>query len=115
MKNHFKQQLAFLLAKSAQRGINALEPQSACAQALKHKNIDCLITRDIQKICEAASFSEISKILSLYAWFRIASQEKRDKLKYEFKTIADGIIERVEERHGKLNVPKPCRDLLINL
>ena len=104
-----------MLAKSAGRGIRALEPQSPCAKALQHKDINCLITRDIEKICAAASFSEISKILSLYAWFRIASQEKRDELKVEFKTIADGIIERVEKRHGKLNVPDPCRDLLINL
>ena len=115
MENYFKKQLAFLLAKSAQRGIRALEPQSSCAKALKSKNIELLVSKDIDKICDVASLSEISKILSLYAWFRIASQGKRDELKDEFKTIADGIIERVEERHGKLNIPDPCRDLLINL
>ena len=115
MMNHFKKQLAFLLVKSSKRGLNALDPKSPCAKALKSKDIELLISKDIEKICEAAFFGEISKILTLYAWFRIASQEKRDELKDEFKTIADGIIERVEERHGKLNIPDPCRDLLINL
>jgi len=44
-----------------------------------------------------------------------SNQEHSQKNKQQIKEISSSVVDRVEKKAGKLNLPKECRNLLINL
>ena len=113
--NPLRRQMALLLTNAASKGIKALDPGSECAKALKKTNIEDILREDIDRICGAVGFTEITKILSLATRLKASSVEKREATKRELKKIAEGVVARVEKESGKLKIPAPCRHLLLNL
>jgi len=107
--------MALFLTDLARKGIKALDSDSPCAKKLEKNDIENILKDDITRICEAASFTEITGILSLASRLQIASEEKKETIKKELKKIAEEIVVRVEGKSGKLKTPESCRHLLLNL
>ena len=110
-----KKKMVSFLTETALKGIRALDTDSPCAEALKKFDVEDILREDIDRICEAMSFGEMTKILSLAVKLKTPSQEGREIIKSDIKKIAEEIIARVESRSGKLKIPEPCRHLLLDL
>ena len=113
--NPLRKKMASLLTDAASKGIKRLNPGSVCAKALKKINVKNTIKEDISRICEAISFTETTRILSLVTLLKMEDGEKKEEIKSEIKKIAEAVVARVERESGKLKIPEPCRHLLLNL
>jgi hypothetical protein len=110
-----KQKAASILTDAAYKGIKNLNPESACAKALKGIDVEVVLRADIARLCETASLTEITRISSLAAQLPIASDEKKAAIKRELKKIAETVTARAESTSGKLKIPSACRHLLLSL
>jgi len=111
-----RKRMSSLLTKAASNEIKALDPQSPCAKELsKIHDIDRVITEEIEKICNAASLAETTKILLLSVRLRKTSGQKKEAIKSNLKRIAEQLVTRVEAESGPLSLPTTCRHLLLNL
>jgi len=110
-----KRKLADLLSHSTRAGIRKLKPDSHCFKTLQNVNIDCILTHDVEKICESISLMETVKILSLSAYLKCLPKDKRHPVKEEIKDLANQIVKRTEKEKGALKIPHSCRHLLLNI
>ena len=113
--NPFRKKMALLLTDAASKGIKSLSPESACGRALKKIDVKNTLKEDIERICEAVSLAEATRILSLAALLKMENAEKKEQIKGEIKRIAEAVVARVEQNSGKLRMPESCRHLLLNL
>ena len=113
--NPLRKKLNVFLTDAVYRGMETLEPDQLGAEVLEKIDIDSIIKKDIAKFCEAVSFTETARIFSLAARLKISTKDKRRDIKKELKGTAETIVKRAEDEFGKLNIPEPCRQLLLNL
>ena len=110
----FKQKLASFLTEAAREGISKLDKDSPAARELSTLDVDVVLKEDIHQICEAITFPEIMRVLSLGATIKLGSGDTQ-RAKDDIKKMALVIEDRITQRQGKLRLPSSCRDLLFNL
>ena len=111
-----RQKLSFFLIETAHKSINALEPQSPCAKQLSQiENVDSVIAEEIKRICEAATLSEITRILFLTARLKKTSGRKKEVIEKNLKKIAEVLVTRVETESGPLKLPQACRRIFLDI
>jgi hypothetical protein len=113
--NPLKHKIAAVLMEAAQQGFEILDKNSPCAKALEEIDLDKALKEDINRICENVSFVETTKLISLYTRIYIEHGKKRETIKRDLKKIAEDAVKRIENESGRLNIPKQCRSLLLNL
>ncbi len=114
--NPVRRKLSFFLTEAAHKGINAVDPGSVCAKELsKIKDVDAVIVETVEKICQAATLAEISKVLLLTAQLRGTLGRKRESIKSDIKKIAEVLVARVEAESGPLKLPQSCRLILLGV
>ena len=114
--NPVRRKLSSFLTEAARKGIKALEPQLPCAKELNGiKDVDVTIAEEIEKICNAATLAEITKILFLSRRMKKTSGQKREVIKNQLKKIAEEVVTRAESQVGPLTLPQTCRHLLLEL
>ncbi len=114
--NPLRRKLSALLIETAHQDIDSLDTESQCAKELsKIKDVDAVLAETAEKICQAATLAEISKILLLTARLKTTSGQKREAVKGEIKEIAEALAERVEAESGPLKLPQSCRPILLGL
>ena len=114
MKAQLKQQLVSFLSEAARAGISKLDKNSPFVRALDGLDVDTTLREDIHQICEAMSFAEMVKVLSLVAAIKLGRQDTQ-RPKADIKKIAKVIEERIEKKRGGLKTPPSCRELLFDL
>jgi len=111
-----RRKLSSFLTEAAHKDIKALDPQSPCAKELSGiENVDAIIAEEIEKICNAATLTEITKILFLTRRMKKTSGRKRETIKSELKKIAEQVVTRAESQLGPLTLPETCQHLLLEL
>ena len=111
-----RRKLSSFLTEAAHKGIKALEPQLPCAKELNGiEDVDAIIAEEIEKICNAATLTEITRILFLTRRMKKTSGQKRETIKTELKKIAEQVVTRAESESGPLSLPETCRHLLLEL
>ena len=113
--NPIRKKLADLLISMSKEGIKAIDPNSTCARSSSNLDRKTILKEDINRICDEVSIIEAGKLLSLSAKLMASNQEHSQKNKQQIKEISSSVVDRVEKKAGKLNLPKECRNLLINL
>ena len=114
--NPVRRKLSSFLIETAHNGINALEPESVCAKELSEiKDVDSVIAEEIERICEAATLAEITRILFLTARLNKTSGQKEEVIKNDIKKIAGEVITRVEDKSGPLKLPQSCLHTLLDI
>ena len=112
--NPIKQKMISLLTEAAVREIEAVDPQSSYARELGEIEVDDVV-EEIQKICNAATLAETTRVLLLLTRLKKASGQEREAIKSDLKRIAEQLVTRVEKESGQLRLPKTCRRLLLDL
>ncbi len=111
-----RRKLSSVLTEAARKGIKALEPQSPCAKELSEiEDVDTIIAEEIEKICNADTLVEITKILFLTRRMKKTSGQQIEAIKSQLKKIAEEIVTRAESQAGPLILPQTCRHLLLGL
>jgi hypothetical protein len=111
-----RRKLSSFLTLAAHKGIKALEPQLPCAKELDGiEDVDAIIAEEIEKICNAATLTEITKIFFLTRRMKKTSGQKRETIKTELKKIAEQVVTRAESESGPLSLSETCRHLLLEL
>jgi hypothetical protein len=111
-----RQKLSSFLNEAARKGIKALEPQLPCTKELNGiEDVDAIIAEEIEKICNAATLAEITKILFLTQRMKKKSGQKRKAIKSQLKKIAEEVVTRAESQAGPLSLPQTYRHLLLQL
>ena len=111
-----RRKLSSFLIKTIHEGIDALDPQSPCAKQLSEfEDIDTAITEWVERICQAATLPEITKIFVLAAQLRKTSGEKRNSIKSNLKKISEVLVARAETKSGPLELPQSCRHILLEI
>ena len=114
--NPIRRKLRSFLIETAHNGINAVDPESMCAKELsKIKDIDAAVVETVEKICQAATSAEITKVLLLVARLRGTSGQKRESITNDIKKISEVLIARVEAESGPLKLPQSCRIILLGV
>jgi len=114
--NPVRRKFSSFLVETTHDGINALDAQSPCARELnKIEDVDAVIAETVEKICNAATLVEITKILFLAARLMGTSGQKRESIKGEIKKIAEVLVARVEAESGPLKLPQSCRLILLGI
>ncbi|MBF0330863.1 MAG: hypothetical protein HQL17_02920 [Candidatus Omnitrophica bacterium] len=109
-----KRKMAAFLNDAARSGISKLDKKSPLAQELKGLDLDVVLKDDIDQICQAVTFPETLKIMSLGAAIKMGSGDI-DRHKEDIKKVAKAIEDRIEKKQGVLKTPASCRELLFNL
>ena len=112
--NPIKRKMISLLTEAACKEIEAVDSQSACAKELSKIEADDII-EEIEKICNAATLAETTRVLLLVTRLKKASGQEREAIKSDLSTIAERLVTRVETESGQLRLPKTCRHLLSDL
>ena len=111
-----RRKLSSFLTEVARKSIKALKPPSPCAKELSGiEDVDAIIAEEIEKICNAATLAEITKILFLTRRMKKTSGQKREAIKSQLKKIAEEVVTRAESQSGPLTLPQTCRHLLSEL
>lgn len=110
-----RKRLVLFLTDAARKGLKALDPKSPCARALREIEVENIIGEDIERICRAASLTEVTNVLYLATQLQASSQEKKGPIKSRIKEIAGNLADRIEKESGSFKLPKSCRYLLLNL
>jgi hypothetical protein len=117
MMNPIKRKLARSLTEAAEKGMEAMDPDSPCARSLQASESDAhaVLAEAIERICDEISILEAAKLVRLAALLKSSKAADVDKYKTEIRTLALRVVERVERNTGSLEVPPACRALLLNL
>ena len=110
-----RRKLSSFLTDAARRGMEALDPESACAKGLRGTPADDALHEDVEKICAAASLAEIGKVLVLGTRIQKTSGKEKEEIMNDLKDIANELVTRVEKQSGRLMLPELCRHLLLAL
>lgn len=104
------------MTEAACKETEALEPQSPCArESGKNRKVDDIIREEIEKVCNAATLAEMTRILLLVTKLKKTSGKEKEAIKSNLNTIAEELMARVETESGKLRLSKTCRHLLLDL
>lgn len=102
------------MTEAALAQIEALDPASPCAQDLsKIPDVGKVITEEIDKIYNAATLAEITKILFLVLRLKKAPGQEGQAVKSKLKKITEELVTRVEAESGPLRLPETCQHLLL--
>ena len=111
-----RRKLSSFLTEAAHKGIKALEPQLPCAKELDGiEDVDAIIAEEIEKICNTATLTEVTRILFLTRRMKKTVGQKGETIKIELKKIAEQVVTRAESESGPLSLPETCRHLLLEL
>ena len=113
--NLVRRKMSSFMAEAAHRGIEALDSRSPCAVELMKMDVDTMIRREVDRVCDGATFSEVMRILALGVQLEVTSGDTQEAVRGDLREIMLGIVERVERESGELQVPENCRELLLNL
>lgn len=113
--NPLRQKMASFLIDAARKQIKGLNVESVYAKTLERIDVENMLREDINRVCEAASFIEITRIISLVSQLQAASDENKATIKGDIKKIAEGLVARIERDSGELKISQSCRHLLLNL
>ena len=109
--------MASVLLETVHKGLANLDLDSPLAKEVAKIDIERVLADDVRRVCEAVSFIEIIKIISIVT--KINSPSCKDDeacaLKREMKEIAVKLVERIECGSGPLGLPISCRELLLDL
>ncbi|MBF0511521.1 MAG: hypothetical protein HQL13_04240 [Candidatus Omnitrophica bacterium] len=106
--------MSSFLYDAALVGISRLDKDAGLAKELSTLDIETILKEDIHQICEAMTFSETVRVMSLGARIKMGGSDV-GRIKEELKEMAKAIEKRVISKQGKLKLPSSCRDLLFNL
>jgi len=105
-----------LVSKAAHDASARLDPDSACAKELSTiENAEQVVDEEIAKICQAATYAEITKILLLGKSLNKSSGREKEAIRNDLKKVADALLARVQAQSGPLRLPRGCLDLLFDL
>ncbi len=111
-----RNKMAEFIKKQARQAILKLDPKSVPGKALQKVDVEAILTNDIERICQEASFFEISRALALGSKLALTKNpDKKEAVTRELKKIAQAAASRVEGKSGKLLIPDCCRELLLEL
>lgn len=113
--NPIKRKVSSFLTEVARKEMEALDPESPCAKELSKIEVDDIIAEDIEKMCNAATLTETTRVLLLVTRLKKASGQKKEAIKSDLNTIAERLMTRVETKSGRLRLPKACHNLLLEL
>jgi hypothetical protein len=114
--NPVKRKLAQELTEAIKGGMNKADSDTSCAKALEALDLDALLEKDVNRLCDELSTLEAGKVLSLGN--RVLSAGNANVYKRnmeELRSLVLKAVKRVEKKFGGLSLPKECRDLLTNL
>lgn len=111
--NPIRRKMISLLTEAACKEIEAVDPQSSYARELREIEVDDVI-EEIEKICNAATLAETTRVLLLVTRLKKASGQEKEAIKSDLSTIAERLVTRVETESGRLKLPKTCRHLLLD-
>lgn len=113
--NPVKKKLDQELTAAVKKGMDKMELDTSCAKALESLDRDALLKKDVNRLCDEFSTLEAGRILSLGAKLLGAGNANvYKKSREELRSLVFKGVKRVENKYGGLNLPKECRDLLIN-
>ena len=111
-----RRKLSSFLTEAAHKGAKALEPQSPCARELSEiKDVDAIIAEEIEKICNAATLTEITKNLFLMRRMEKTSGRKQETIRKNFQEMAEVLVTRAEAESGPSKLPQSCRQVLLGV
>jgi hypothetical protein len=112
--NPIRRKMASFLTEAAHKEIEALSPDSPYAKELHEiGDVDTVIAEEIEKICNIATFGEITKAFLLVRRLKTASLQEKEAIESELSKIAEELVRRVETESGRLRIPNACRHLLL--
>jgi hypothetical protein len=104
------------LTEAVRNEIEALSPDSPLAKELNEiEDVNIIIAEETAKICEAATLTEITKILLLIKQLKKASAEGKEAIKNDLNSIAEQLATRVEAESGPLRLRETCHGLLLDI
>ncbi len=114
--NPVKRKLGQELTAAIKKGMDEMELDTLCAKALDGLDRDALLKKDVNRLCDELGTLEAGRILGLGTKFLGAGNTNGyKKNREEIRSLVLKVVKRVEKKYGGLNLPKECRDLLINL
>jgi hypothetical protein len=109
--NPLEQKMISFLTNAAHEQIVALRSETEYAKKLNNIEVDDTVKEEIQKICQVATFVEMTKIALSVSRLKKASGPQREKIKRDLKRIAEKLVSRVEAESGPLKLPENIRNL----
>ncbi len=114
--NPIKRKMSSFLTKVTRKGLETLDTQSfPFAKGLSKVEVDDIVAKEIEKICNAATLAEITKTLLLVRQLKKTSGQKKEAIKSDLNRIVEELLTRVETESGQLRLPEACRQLLLYL
>jgi hypothetical protein len=110
-----RSKIAEIIRQAARKTIANLNPHSEPAKALREADVEAILKDDVQRVCEALSFMEITRAVALVSRLGGADPKKQESVKRELKMIAEKAAAKAEARGGKLRIPDSCRAFLFAL
>lgn len=111
-----RRKLSSFLTEAARKSVKALESQSPCARELSEiKDVDAIIAEEIENICNAATLTEITKILFLMRRMEKTSGPKQETIRKNFQEMAEVLVTRAETESGPSKLPQSCRQVLLGV
>ena len=81
----------------------------------KIEDVNTIIAEEIEKICNTASLSEITKTFLLLRRLENAPVDEKEIVKNKLNGIAEKLITRVETKSGPLKLSETCLHLFSEL
>ena len=113
--NHIKQKMITFLTKTTFEQIKALKSETTYPKELNNIEVHDAIKEEIQRICQAATFAEMTKFALSVSRLKKASWPKKEKIKNELKRISEKLVSKVEAESGPLKLPENVRNLFSGL
>jgi hypothetical protein len=113
--NPLRRRMSAFLVRVVRDGIKKMDPESPCAKELRKIDGEDIVRTEIDRICRAASVTEMTKVIALAEWLKGTSGQEREDIRNDIKEIAEELVARIERESGELRIPRPCRRLLLNL
>ena len=114
--NPLKQKLISLLTQEALKVLETADSESELVRQLtKDSRLEDVVRSEIEKVCNAATLAQMTKIVSLAARLRSAGPEKRQAIKDELAQIAELLAAKVQAESGPMQMPEVYRRVFENL
>ena len=114
--NLIRQKMFSLLTETVHNELKTLGPESPLVKELgKIEDIEQIIDEEIEKICNVATMSEITKTVFLVRRLKKDSETEKGLVISELNRIAEGLAKRVETESGPLRLAEVCRNVFSEL
>ncbi|HUV40671.1 MAG TPA: hypothetical protein VMW23_02640 [Sedimentisphaerales bacterium] len=114
--NPLKQKLISWLTQEAIKVLETADSESEFIRQLtKDRKLEDVVRPEVEKVCNAATLAQMTKIVSLAARLRSAGPEKRQALKNELGKIAEQLVAKAQAQSGPMKMPDVYRRVLENL